>query len=200
MGDQIAVIDFVKTTPFDRAKGLEELLRYGYPLNRNIMEDFHIDDLRSALFTTAGQKLMEFEQEINNVTTRFTTYTQISFSIFALVIALIAIMSKVNADNLALGTAVWGGVILMISIFAALVVLFSNVQRRVRPLVYQLYGRVMGDRADVAMRFLRRRWWAGLVTSIVLSICGAYGGYTILEPYFRDLREQQLLTKSDLVA
>jgi hypothetical protein len=31
-------------------------------------------------------------------------------------------MSKVNAENLVLGTAVWGGMILMISIFAALVV------------------------------------------------------------------------------
>src|SRR5437667_8631023 len=89
--------------------------------------------------------------------------------------------------------------ILMISIFATLVVLFSNVPWRVGPLVYELYGRVMGDRAEDAMRFLRRRWWAGLVTSIVLATGGAYGGYIILEPYFRDLRQQHLLTKSDLV-
>ena len=54
-------------------------------------------------------------------------------------------------------------------------------------------------RADAAMRFLHRQWWAGLVTSIVLSIGGAYGGYTIFEPYFRDLRQQQLVTKSDLL-
>ena len=154
MGDQIAVIDFVKTTAFDITKSADELLRYPYPPSRTIIEDFHIEDLRSALFTTAGQKLVEFEQEIANVTTRFTTYTQISFSIFALVIALIALMSKVNAENLSLGAAVWGGGILMISLFSALVVLFSNVQRRTGPLVYQLYGRIMGDRAEAARRFL----------------------------------------------
>ena len=199
IGDQIAVIDFVKTTPFDKAKSQNELLRYRYPPTRNIVQDFQIDDLRSALFTTAAQKLKEFEEAITTMTTRFTIFTQISFAVFALVISLLAIVSKVNADNLVLGTAVWGGMILMISIFAVLVVLFSNVPWRVGPLVYELYGRVMGDRAEDAMRFLRRRWWVGLVTSIVLAIAGAYGGYTILEPYFRDLRQQQLLTKSDLV-
>jgi hypothetical protein len=199
IGDQIAVIDFVKTTPFDKTKSKNALLRYPYPPTRNIMQDFQIDDLRSALFTTAGQKLKEFEEAITTMTTRFTIFTQISFAIFALVISLLAIVSKVNAENLVLGTAVWGGMILMISIFDTLVVLFSNVPWRVGPLVYELYGRVMGDRAEDAMRFLRRRWWVGLVTSIVLAIAGAYGGYTILEPYFRDLRQQQLLTKSDLV-
>jgi hypothetical protein len=115
------------------------------------------------------------------------------------VISLLAIVSKVNAENLALGTAVWGGIVLMISIFAVLVVLFSNVPWRVGPLVYELYGRVMGDRAEDAMRFLRRRWWVGLVTSLLIATGGAYGGYIILEPYLRDLRQQHLLTKSDLV-
>lgn len=33
--------------------------------------------------------------------------------------------------------------------------------------------------------------------SIVLSIAGAYGGYSILEPYFSALRQQELQTKSD---
>lgn len=57
----------------------------------------------------------------------------------------------------------------------------------------------MGDRAADAMHFLRRKWWAGLIVSTVLAIGGAYGGYTILEPYFRDLRQQHLLTKTDLL-
>jgi deoxycytidine triphosphate deaminase len=81
IGDQIAVIDFVKTTPFDETKSKAELLRYRYPPIRNIMQDFQIDGLRSALFTTAGQKLKDFEEAITTMTTRFTIFTQISFAI-----------------------------------------------------------------------------------------------------------------------
>jgi hypothetical protein len=56
----------------------------------------------------------------------------------------------------------------------------------------------MGDRADIAMRFLRRRWWAGLVISIVLSAAAGSSLYAVIEPNFRNLRGQLLLTKSDL--
>lgn len=198
VGDQIAVMDFVKTTPYDKRKSESELLRYPYPPSRKIIEDYQIDDLRSALFTNASQKLMEFEEEIRNMTTRFSTFTSLSFLIFALMISALAIIPKGNAENLALGTAIWGSLNFALSIFAVLIVLFSNVQRRVGPLVYQLYGRVMGDRAGVAMRFLRRRWWAGLVISILLSAGAGAGLYAVIEPNFRNLRGQLVLTKSDL--
>lgn len=57
----------------------------------------------------------------------------------------------------------------------------------------------MGEKAKDATRFLRRRWWVGLIMSTLLAIAGAYGGYTILEPYFRDLRQEHLMTKADLL-
>ena len=56
----------------------------------------------------------------------------------------------------------------------------------------------MGDRADVAMRFLRRRWWAGLVVSLLLSAGAGSALYAVVEPNFRNLRGQLVLTKSDL--
>lgn len=197
LGDEIAIIDFVKTTPFDNAKSEDNLKRYPLP-RRIIIQDYNIDDLRSALFTNAGQKLREFEEQIHNLSTRFTVATQLSFAIFSLVISVIAIISKVNADNLAVGSAVWAGLTLAVSIFALLVVLFSNVQHHVGPLVYQLYGRVMADKADTAMRFLRRKWWTGLAASILLSGGVVYGLYTVTAPDFRNLRQQNLLTRSDL--
>ncbi len=198
VGDQIAVMDFVKTTPYDKTKSTKELLRYLYPPNRRIIEDYQIDDLRSALFTNASQKLVEFEEEIRNMTARFQTFTSLSFLIFALMISALAIIPKGNAENLALGTAIWGSLNFALSVFAVLIVLFSNVQRRVGPLVYELYGRLMGDRASIAMRFLRRRWWAGLMISIVLSAGAGAGLYAVIEPNFRNLRGQLVLTKSDL--
>ena len=131
VGDQIAVMDFVKTTRYDKTKAEKRLLRYPYPPGRTIIEDYRIDDLRSALFTTAGQKLLEFEEDIQNMNARFATFTSLSFLIFALMISALAIIPKGNAENLALGTAIWGSLNFAISIFAVLVVPFSNVQRRV---------------------------------------------------------------------
>jgi deoxycytidine triphosphate deaminase len=55
VGDQIAVIDFVKTTPFKST-----LIKFPFPPSRKIIEDYGIEDLRSALFTVSGQKLGEF--------------------------------------------------------------------------------------------------------------------------------------------
>jgi hypothetical protein len=48
------------------------------------------------------------------------------------------------------------------------------------------------------MRFLRRAWWAGIATSTLLSLGGGYVVYVMIEPVFRDLREQHVLTKTDL--
>lgn len=48
------------------------------------------------------------------------------------------------------------------------------------------------------MRFLRNAWWAGIVISILFAIGGGYAVYSQIEPIFRDLRQQRVLTKSDL--
>ena len=101
-------MDFVKTTPFDGRKDASELKRYPKPPSRLILEDYGIDDLRSALFTRAGEKLAEFDESIRNLETRFVTFTQISFAIFALVIALVAVATRSGADNIALSASIWG--------------------------------------------------------------------------------------------
>jgi deoxycytidine triphosphate deaminase len=198
MGDAIAVIDFVKTTPFDRTKSEQELVRYQHPLKRVVMEDYGIDDLRSALFTKAGEQLLDFSEEIRDQRVRFTTYTQISFAMFALLIGLVAIISRTNAENLSFSAAFLGAATIAISVAALLIAFFSHVGRRVGRLVYELYGRIMGSRAREAMRFLRRAWWAGIATSTLLSLGGGYVVYVMIEPVFRDLREQHVLTKTDL--
>jgi hypothetical protein len=197
IGEAIALIDFVKTTPFD-AKSDSQFERYPFPPKRVIMQDYGIDELRSALFTRAGERLMEFEQEIRNQTTRVTIFIQISFAIFALVIGLLALISRTNAENLALGTAVLGGGTIAISVFALLVALSSHVGQRVGRLVYEQYGRLMGERASLAVRFVRRAWWAGMVIAVLLSLAGAYAVARLIDPFLVDYRQGQMLTKSDL--
>jgi hypothetical protein len=191
------VIDFAKTTPFFKSKGNQELVRYPHPPKRVVMEDYGIDDLRSALFTKAGERLVEFEEEIRDQRTRFNTYTQISFVMFGLMISLIAIISRTNAENLSLQAAFLGAGTLAISTAALLVAIFSHVSRRVGRLVYELYGRIMGSRARDAMRFLRHAWWAGIAASLLFAIGGGYAVYSQIEPVFKDVRQQRVLMKTD---
>jgi hypothetical protein len=113
-------------------------------------------------------------------------------------ISLIAIISRANAENLSLGAAFLGAGTIAISVAALLIALFSYVGRRVGRLVYELYGRIMGTRARDAMRFVRNAWWVGIITSVLFAIGGGYAVYSQVEPIFRDLRQQRVLTKSDL--
>lgn len=56
----------------------------------------------------------------------------------------------------------------------------------------------MGERASLAVRFIRRAWWAGLAASILLSLVGGYVVSRLLDPLLLDYRQRQVLTKSDL--
>jgi UDP-N-acetylmuramyl pentapeptide phosphotransferase/UDP-N-acetylglucosamine-1-phosphate transferase len=120
------------------------------------LQEYGIDAPRSALFTKAGAKLSEFEEDINNIESRFNTFTQISLAIFAIVFALVATISKVNAENIALGAAVFGGGTLAMSFAAILIAIFSSVYRRVDRLVDEQFGRVTGNKARDVRAFFRR--------------------------------------------
>jgi hypothetical protein len=77
---------------------------------------------------------------------------------------------------------------------------FSYVKGRVGRLVYEQYGRMLGQRAQSAERFLRRSWWLGVSLCLVTAVAGGWGLYLLLEPAFTDLRQQRVITKSDLDA
>ena len=199
LGDALAVMDFVKTTPFDKRKPDTELKRYGRP-KRLFIEDYKINDLRSALFTEAGERLAEFDEAIRNLETRFITFTQISFAIFAGVIALLALSSKAGTETLVLGSSVWAGLTTAISIAALLMAYFSHVEWRVGRLVSERYGLLMANRARAAQRFLRRSWLTALAVSAFFSVAGGVAIYLISEPFFKDIRQLHVVTKSDLNA
>jgi peptidoglycan/LPS O-acetylase OafA/YrhL len=69
---------------------------------------------------------------------------------------------------------------------------------RVGRLVFEQYGRVMGERAQSAQRYLRRAWLLSVVICVAFALGGGWGLYAFIEPTFRDFRQQQVLTKSDL--
>lgn len=198
VGDAIALMDFVKTTPFDPAKSPDELIRYAWPPKRTFLEDYGIADLRSALFTRAGQKLVEFEDQIKSLETRFITFTQISFAIFAMVIALIALTSRSNADTIALSAAFWGALTITISFTAILIALFSYSRGRVGRLVFEQYGSVFGNRARTAQKFLRRAWWIGLTVFFLFAGVAGWTLFNAIDDNLRDLRRDYVVSKSDL--
>src|ERR1051325_1483024 len=98
-------MDFVTTTPFVSETTSPYQEKYNFPPKRVILEDYGIDELRSALFTRAGEKLAEFEAEIQSLGSRFVTFTQISFAIFALIISLVAISTRNGSDNVSLNAS-----------------------------------------------------------------------------------------------
>jgi deoxycytidine triphosphate deaminase len=200
VGDAIALIDFVKTTPFRVETPPSELKKYIHPPKRSFLEDYGIEDLRSALFTRAGEKLVEFEEQIKSLETRFVVFTQISFAIFALVIALVALVSRVNAESISLSAAFFGAATISVSVAALLIAAFSYVRGRVGRLVYEQYGHAMGERVQSALRRLRRWWWLGVLSSLTAAVLGGWGLYLLVAPTFRDLRQGHVITKTDLDA
>lgn len=63
MGEQIAVIDFVKTTPFKKGKSLE----YPHPPKRVIFEDYNPEKLKSALYTEARKRINKIKDEVDSI-------------------------------------------------------------------------------------------------------------------------------------
>lgn len=194
-GEPIAVIDFVKTSPY--YKDNKSLERYPFPPKRLILEDYRIDELRSALFTKAGAKLVEFESQITNLESRFNIFTQTSFAIFALVFALAA-TAHIGLENVTASIALTGAATLALSVYAVLTSCFSYIHWRVGRLVYEQMGTLMENRAEEARRFLARRWWLGIVVSFAFALIGAGLIYNSFEPFLRDVRQNNVLTKTDL--
>jgi deoxycytidine triphosphate deaminase len=197
LGDPLALMDFQKTTFYDKDKPKDELVRYVFPPQRVILEDYGIDDLKSALFTRAGRKLEEFDESIKNLESRFVTFTQISFAIFALVIGLLALSSKSSSETALLSASWVGAATVAISVSAILIAIFSYLQWRLVRLVSERYA-VMGNRAREVQDFLRKKWWAGIFATVAVALTAGVAVFLAVDPMFTAVRRQQVVTKADL--
>jgi deoxycytidine triphosphate deaminase len=198
LGDALALMDFQKTTFYDKNKTSDNLVRYVFPPQRVILEDYGIDDLKSALFTRAGRKLDEFEETIRNLESRFVTFTQISFAIFALVIGLLALSSKPTSEATLLSASWVGAVTVSMSVAAILIAIFSYLQWRLVRLVSDRYGTVMANRAREAQTFLRKKWWAGIFATVAGALAVGAGVFFTIDPMFTAIRRQQAVTRTEM--
>ena len=58
----------------------------------------------------------------------------------------------------------------------------------------------MADRARDAQRFIRRQWLLSIAASILLAIGGGLWAYHLSEPFYQDVRQRRVITKTDLDA
>lgn len=199
MGETIAVIDFVKTTPFDASKS-KNLVIYPSLPKRPILQDFGINDLRSALFTKAGQRITEFDSDIKNLETRFTTFTQISLTVFSFVLASIATISKIGAENATLSASFFGAITIALSVFAVLTSILSYVQKSAGRLIDNSKGYIPDTIVKTVLRHFRRAWWIGIIVSLcVVSLIG-FGVYRSVTDRFEDIQNKNTTTVQDLLS
>jgi len=110
LGDTIASIDFVKTTPFIKGKSIE----YPRPPRRRELSDYNWR-LQSGLYKLAWEKIEIFEKEIERTSDRINRSIA---SIFTVLAILIAAISLVITRQEWLTIPFWGWCALVFSISA----------------------------------------------------------------------------------
>ena len=98
-GDPIAIIDFIKTTPFDTATPQDSALRYNRPPSRVILEDYKVEGFQSALRSQADkvEKLQkEVEDSVKEVRGKVDLFTSVVFVILAIVVSSISVLYLAN--------------------------------------------------------------------------------------------------------
>jgi hypothetical protein len=147
-------------------------MEYGFPPKRLTLRDYGVGELRSALFTKAGRQLVVMEERVAALQARFDIFTTISFSIIALILALVlgtasrVLLVKVAGAQLAALT-------LAVAVFAALVALFSYIDRWSTRALFERYGQVIGLRLGTLQTIMHSWRYVSIVvfaaTALVIA-------------------------------
>lgn len=99
LGDSIAQIDFVKTTHFNYFSS-SHANSHRYPVTtRPIIENFDVENRKSALLTELSLKIDEFDNSISLIQNRIATYITITFAVLALIISTLAVMFRLKDSS-----------------------------------------------------------------------------------------------------
>lgn len=189
-GQELALMDFSRTTHFDPGKPKDELIRYPLPPKRVILEEFDIIDFQSALFTRAGRKIEEFEESVKTLEGRFIQFTQISFAVFAMALTLLAIYSKAGTTALDEYATLLGPITLGLSVAAFLMAFFAHLQFRLARLHLDRYPTVLAQTAREIRRFLRNYWFGSLAFCVGLAIVAAIAVQWVVPTSFKALDDR----------
>lgn len=190
--DEIAVIDFTKTTSFEKDKvGQSEYERYPWPPKRVIIEDYGIDDFKSALYHYVKERVDKMEASVGSVENRLAWFTTLVLTIFAIIIGSISFLyGKGIPDAISL----WGLFVIAFSAVAFFLALFWYVSNRFQGFLHRRLVEVAGRGGHIVSRFLNRNWTIGLGASLLLAFVFAALVTFWLDPFNKRL----LLRKDDL--
>jgi len=123
MNEPIAVIDFVKTTPF-----IAHLSKpYNRPPKRILFEEYKPELLKSALFSQAKERVDEMEKRLVKMENKINTSQMVIFTVIAIIIAALSVMvsHKSNTETPPRWMLI-GVVTSFIAISIALIALFKS--------------------------------------------------------------------------
>lgn len=117
VGEPIAVVDFVKTTPFKKGESLE----YPRPPARIILDDYNPERLKSALITELKDRISEVENKVSRFGAKLGRSMDIIFTVLAIIIAAIAIFAALGQSPAAVDKWVYISVTALIIGIIALI-------------------------------------------------------------------------------
>ena len=192
-GENLALIDFVKTTPFDanRCEVYE-------PKNRRpIIEDFGVEDLKSALYTRAGQKIEIFEQTIGRLENRFATYATLNFIVLALIVSAGALIFQTDQD-FNIGASLWSSILVAGLAFVLLITVIQFFGYRLMTVFSEDVSKLLGRRLISLRNILRWNWWIGFLLALIFAIVLGAGAYYLTESLVEDLRNREVVSRDTL--
>lgn len=165
-GDELALIDFVTTTP-----PTEQTKPYPQPGKRSrlLFEDYGPDKLQSALATRAERRVNEVAGRVESLQSRFDTYAQLTFAVLAVLFAVVSLslgkptdFSLLNPSLLLSGLSIFGSVLAIYYVRSGLDAFRRNDGELVKS---------PGTRL--------RPWQVVLCLAVLLSICLAFYAGTV---------------------
>lgn len=146
LGEPLAVIDFIKTTPFK--KGCKE---YERPPKRVVFDDYNPEKLKSALYTEARKRIDRIEKKVDVFGTRLDTSIGIIFAAISVLVAALAIFVS-SGQQVNVSLPWWLYLSVGLSIIALVISIFmytkarskrynvpaDNIEERIRKLEWRI--------------------------------------------------------------
>ncbi len=119
LGDPIAVMDFVKTTPFKKGVSVE----YSRPPKRTLFEDYNPEKLKSALITEAKERIKDVENKVNTFGRRLDFGIVSGIALITVIVTALSVLVT-SGDGVSLPPhPVWT----YISVVSAFIALFISI-------------------------------------------------------------------------
>jgi len=127
LGEAIAIIDFVKTTPFSK-----DCIEYDRPPKRIVFDDYDPEKLESALYKTATERIKNIEGKVDKVESSISLVFAIVAILFTALTLFVTIPSK-SLEDLVPKFSIngWCYVSVIMSV-AAIVITFSKPLRPIK--------------------------------------------------------------------